>query len=73
MSALGVGEFVVIGFVLVVVFSAARMGSLGNSLGRFVYSFKKASGGGDLIDVTPRRSTQQPSEAEVLPPERKPE
>lgn len=46
----GVGEIVVIVFVLVVVFSASRMGHLGNALGKFVYSFKKAAGGQDLVD-----------------------
>ena len=39
---LGFGELLVIGFVLLVVFSASRMSSLGNALGKFVYSFKKA-------------------------------
>lgn len=46
----GVGEIVVIVFVLVVVFSASRMGQLGNALGKFVYSFKKAAHGQDLVD-----------------------
>lgn len=47
----GTGEFLVVGFVLLVVFSASRMGSLGNALGKFVYSFKKASKGEGFIDV----------------------
>lgn len=47
----GVGEIVVIVFVLVVVFSASRMGALGNALGKFVYSFKRASKGDDVVDV----------------------
>lgn len=51
MGSLGVGEWIVIGFVLVVVFSASRMGTLGNALGKFVYSFRKASRGEDFIDV----------------------
>lgn len=48
---LGAGEFIVLGFVLLVVFSAARMGQLGNAMGKFVYSFRKASRGQDLVDV----------------------
>lgn len=48
---LSVGEIVVIVFVLVVVFSASRMGALGNALGKFVYSFKKASRGEGFIDA----------------------
>lgn len=51
----GTGELLVLGLVLAIVFSASRMGALGNALGRFFYSFKKASRGGDLIDVRPLR------------------
>ncbi len=47
----GVGEIIVIVFVLVVVFSAARMGQLGNAVGKFVYSFKKASKGEGFVDA----------------------
>ncbi len=50
---LGVGEIIVLVFILVVVFSASRMGTLGNALGKFVYSFKKASHGEDFVDVKP--------------------
>lgn len=50
---LGLGEFIVLGFILVVVFSAARMGQLGNAMGKFVYSFRKASKGQDFVDVKP--------------------
>jgi len=52
---LGAGEIFVIGFVLVVVFSASRMGQLGNALGKFVYSFKKASRGEDFVEGTAKR------------------
>ncbi|RKG96646.1 MULTISPECIES: twin-arginine translocase TatA/TatE family subunit [Corallococcus] len=48
---LGLGEYIVLGFILLVVFSAARMGQLGNAVGKFVYSFRKASRGQDLVDV----------------------
>lgn len=54
----GAGEIILILFVLLVVFSASRMGALGNALGKFVYSFKKAAKGNDLVDVTPRKSGQ---------------
>jgi sec-independent protein translocase protein TatA len=50
---LGVGEIIVICFVLLVVFSASRMGQLGNAIGKFVYSYKRAARGSDLVDVTP--------------------
>jgi sec-independent protein translocase protein TatA len=51
MLGLRTGEILFIGFILVVVFSAARMGQLGNAVGKFVYSFKKASKGEDLVDA----------------------
>jgi sec-independent protein translocase protein TatA len=64
----GAGEIIVVGFVLVVVFSASRMGQLGNALGKFVYSFKKASRGDDFVDVGGSRRQVPPSEdADVLP------
>ena len=50
---MGPGEIIVVVFVLVVVFSASRMGQLGNALGKFVYSFKRAAKGDDFIDVRP--------------------
>ena len=60
MPRLGFGELLVIGFVLLVVFSASRMSALGNALGKFVYSFKKASHGQGFVDVRPER-TLRPS------------
>ena len=48
---MGIGEIIVIVFVIVVVFSASRMAALGNSLGKFIYSLKKAAKGQDFIDV----------------------
>jgi sec-independent protein translocase protein TatA len=53
MLGLRPGELLFIGIILVAVFSAARMGQLGNAIGRFVYSFKKAARGGDLVDARP--------------------
>jgi sec-independent protein translocase protein TatA len=51
---LGLGEAIMLVVIVLIVFSASRMGALGNAVGKFVYSFKKASQGQDLIDVTPR-------------------
>jgi sec-independent protein translocase protein TatA len=72
---LGLGELIVIGVVLVVVFSASRMGALGNAIGRFVYSFRKASQGEGFIDVTPTAKRtldkgQAPEDAQVVSPEK---
>ena len=59
MLGLRLGELIMIGFILVVVFSAARMGQLGNAVGRFVYSFRKASKGNDFVDVKPLPPTSR--------------
>lgn len=76
--SLGVGELIVLGFVVVVVFSAARMGALGNALGKFVYAFKKASRGQGFIDLKSgtlkrsppsHRSGGEPEDAELVRPE----
>ncbi|XXF76656.1 twin-arginine translocase TatA/TatE family subunit [Myxococcaceae bacterium GXIMD 01537] len=50
---LGLGEIILLSFILLVVFSASRMGQLGNAVGKFVYSFRKASRGDDFVDVKP--------------------
>lgn len=52
---LGTGELVVLAITVLIVFSASRMSALGNAFGKFVYSFRRASSGHDLVDVTPRR------------------
>lgn len=72
MLGLRLGELIVIAFILLVVFSAARMGQLGNAVGKFVYSFKKASKGQDLVDAKtlPRsRRGQEPTDADYTDPD----
>jgi sec-independent protein translocase protein TatA len=64
MLGLRLGEFIFIGFILLVVFSAARMGQLGNAVGKFVYSFKKASKGHDLVDAKTLPRSKEPTDAE---------
>lgn len=64
----GVGEIIVIVFVLLVVFSASRMGQLGNALGKFVHSFKKASSGQDFVDAS-RASARLEQRRPPKPPE----
>ena len=46
----GTGEIIMLVIILVIVFSASQMGALGNAIGRFVYSFKKASQGDGFVD-----------------------
>lgn len=56
---LGLGEIILLVFILAVVFSASRMGQLGNAVGKFVYSFRKASKGNDFVDVKPLPPTSR--------------
>lgn len=50
---IGSGELIMLALILLVVFSASRMGAIGNALGKFVYSFRKASQGEGFVDVKP--------------------
>ena len=61
---IGWGEFVMLAIIIAIIFSASRMGALGNAIGKFVYSFKKASKGDGFIDVKPtsKLSNGQPIE-----------
>lgn len=64
MSSCGTGEWLVIAFVIFVVLSASRMAALGNALGKFVYSFKKAAKGEDFVEASkaPRLTVSPPEE-----------
>lgn len=53
---IGTGELIMLVVIILIVFSASRMSALGNSLGKFVYSFKKASAGEGFVDVKPTSS-----------------
>ncbi len=62
---IGWGELVMLVIIMAIIFSASRMGALGNAVGKFVYSFKKASKGDGFIDVKPTAklsSTRAPIE-----------
>jgi sec-independent protein translocase protein TatA len=63
---LGLGELVTLALVFLIVFSASRMSALGNAVGKFVYSFRRAARGEDLIDVTPRRVESSPATPRVV-------
>lgn len=72
MGPFGVGEILMIAAILVIVFSASRMGQLGNALGKFVYSFKKAAKGDDLVDASGTKKLERGSEdAQVVDGTRK--
>lgn len=73
----GIGEIIIIALVLVLVFSASRMGQLGNALGKFVHSFKKAARGEDFVDAArastrleQRRGPQRAEDANLVTPNR---
>jgi sec-independent protein translocase protein TatA len=68
---LGTGELVMLVVIILIVFSASRMASLGNAIGKFVYSFRKASQGHDLIDVTPTRRLERARDKTLEGGERK--
>lgn len=53
MFGLQTGEIITIAIIIFIVFSASRMSALGNAIGSFIYSFKKASKGDAFIDVKP--------------------
>jgi sec-independent protein translocase protein TatA len=62
---IGTGELLMLVIIVAIVFSASRMSALGNAVGKFVYSFRKASKGHDLVDVTPRHGSHAPAEKTV--------
>jgi sec-independent protein translocase protein TatA len=74
MPRVGLGELLVIGFVLLVVLSASRMAALGNALGKFVYSFRKAAKGDGFVDARGRQLPRSgPAvDAETTPVEQQP-
>jgi sec-independent protein translocase protein TatA len=47
---IGTAEIIVLTIVILIVFSASRMSALGNTLGKFVHSFKKASHGEGFVE-----------------------
>ena len=49
--SVGSGELIMLVIILVIVFSASQMGTLGNAVGRFVHSYRKASQGDGYVDV----------------------
>ena len=68
---LGTGELIMLVVILLIVFSASRMGALGNAIGKFVFSFRKASQGQDLIDVTPTKRLETRAREKTIEGERK--
>lgn len=54
MPRLGMGELLVILLIVIVLFGANKLPQLGAGLGQGIKSFKKALGGGDDKDASPK-------------------
>ena len=54
MFGLGMGEWLIILVIVLVVFGAGKLPAVGEALGKTVKNFKRASKGEDEIDVTPK-------------------
>jgi sec-independent protein translocase protein TatA len=51
---MGLGEWLMVGITITIIFSASRMSALGNAFGKFIYSFRKAAHGQGFVDVKPK-------------------
>src|SRR5512143_942661 len=52
----GMGELLLILLIVLLIFGAGKLPSIGDSLGRSIRNFKRASGGDDEIEVSKKRS-----------------
>jgi sec-independent protein translocase protein TatA len=53
---LGTGEIILIIFVIVIVFGASKLPQLGDGLGRAIGSFKRALGGSNEVEASPKKA-----------------
>jgi sec-independent protein translocase protein TatA len=58
---IGWGELAMLAAICVIIFSASKMSALGNALGKFVYSFRKAYKGEGFVDVKPVQKLERVS------------
>jgi sec-independent protein translocase protein TatA len=63
MFGLGLGEFVIVLIILMILFSR-RLPDLGDNLGKGVRRFRKSLKDSDEIDITPKEATNKESPAE---------
>lgn len=63
MFGLRMPELLIIGFIVVLLFGAAKLPALGAGLGQGIRSFKKAFSGDDDKKDPPPPSTEQPPKA----------
>lgn len=57
----GIGEWVIILLIVMVVFGPAKLPQLGEALGKSIRGFKKSVSANDEIDVTPTSTSPGPS------------
>jgi len=60
-AAMGMGELLVVLFVVLLVFGASKIPALGDAVGKGVRNFRKAVREDDAIDVTPRKDGRPPT------------
>ncbi len=62
MFGLGMGELIIILLIVVLIFGAGKLPELGNSLGKAIGNFKKATRDANAIDITPPKKDDQPTD-----------
>jgi sec-independent protein translocase protein TatA len=69
MGGIGLGEFILILAVLVLVFGGGKLPELGNSLGKAIRSFRRASSTNEDIQVLPKADATKEPPADTRPGE----
>lgn len=60
-GGIGIPELIIILVIVLVIFGAGKLPQLGESLGKGIRNFRKASKGDDEVDVTPSSQKELPS------------
>ncbi|NUN14313.1 MAG: twin-arginine translocase TatA/TatE family subunit [Myxococcales bacterium] len=60
MGGIGIPELIIILVIVLVIFGAGKLPQLGESLGKGIRNFRKASKGDDEVDVTPSSQKELP-------------
>ncbi len=59
----GMGELLIILLIVLLIFGAGKLPQIGDSLGRSIRNFKRASGGEDEIEVSRKKDKEKELEA----------